>query len=319
MTTLKLNSNASCFLQKRQKGSAILTALFIMTVVAIAATAISYRMHMDIKRTQLVKTVYDIDSQIEGDLLCTMSRWLKLNEHTFHHNENNRYLESSPLFTDLNKKVTDLQAKFNLNNLKDKKYIHFFAHLIQTVSPKTDNVIAYNIAINTYRWLQPYKAGLTLQSGNNSHYLKQAFPYLAAHKPFANISEWRLVKDVDESLFAKLAPYITVLPKKTSININTASKPILLAAGLKKETIQQILDKRKNHPYKKLSKFKKTIETLQSKPKIDISQFGVTSHYLLVSYEDKQYGIQYYEKIVAEKLRKNGWQIRRLTQTINSR
>lgn len=110
----------------KTKGSALLTALFIMTLVAIVATAMSMRLQQDIYRTRLVIT------QDKLYLASQAVTFWALNELL---DKNNRFTKTNPLGmvaqypknmesiynqVQLSGGLFDLQARFNLNNLVEK-------------------------------------------------------------------------------------------------------------------------------------------------------------------------------------------------------
>src|SRR5690606_15430504 len=53
-------------------------------------------------------------------------------------------------------------------------------------------------------------------------YLAQAHPYRAANRPFAHVSELRLVRGIGGDAYARLLPEVCALPPGTQLNLNTA-------------------------------------------------------------------------------------------------
>lgn len=64
-------------------------------------------------------------------------------------------------------------------------------------------------------------------------YLGRTPAYRGAAAPFADVSELRLVMGVDAHTYAVLRPYVCALPTKTSLNLNTASVPVLMSLSSK--------------------------------------------------------------------------------------
>jgi type II secretory pathway component PulK len=74
----------------------------------------------------------------------------------------------------------------------------------------------------------PSAGGLTGRAGA-AYDPASGTPY-AGGAPFACIEEWRLVRGVDEQLYAACAPYVSVLGNG-KVNINTAPRAVLAALG----------------------------------------------------------------------------------------
>jgi general secretion pathway protein K len=134
--------------------------------------------------------------------------------------------------------MSDLNGRFNLNNL-DPSYDGNgvwrakFSLLLQAlkVDPKlTDDVVA---------WIG---AAPSAAAAGDAYYLGQPVPYRAAKRTFAHVSELRLVRGVDGDVYTLLAPHLCALPRGTTININTATVPVLmtLAPNMTAEMAQPI-------------------------------------------------------------------------------
>ena len=83
-------------------------------------------------------------------------------------------------------------------------------------------------------------------------------PYRSANHGFADISELKLVRGIDEEVFAKLRPFVTVLPDVTAINVNTAPVEILmsLAPAMDRATANMVVEARKVRPFRTVAEFR---------------------------------------------------------------
>lgn len=221
---------------KKSHGSALLTALFIMTLVAIVATAMSTRLQLDIYRTRLILThdkLYLASQAVTfwsiNELNNPKNKFSTLNEQgmvaAYPPNMATIYDQ-----VNLSGGIYDLQARFNLNNLVEKKYTLPFINLISTVYPNADNREKMNIVTALKNWLMTYDLSRGKDS-DTAYYQSQNPAYNPAHQLMISDSEFRLVKDVTAGIFLALKPYITALPETTAININTAPKKILMSIG----------------------------------------------------------------------------------------
>lgn len=268
-----------------QRGSALMTALFIMTLVAIAATAMSTRLRLDIYRTRTSMNsdkLYLASQAVTGWAMTQLS----VPKAPFKVLDNAGKLMEFPsklqhLYPGvlIEGRLFDMQAKFNINNLLDKKYVLFFYNLIEANHKKTPASQRKSIIDATMHWISPRQ----LDRGHDAFadfYLKQKSPYYPGYQPMQNISEFRLVYGVTPALFQTLLPNITALPETTPININTASKAVLMAQanGLNESQVNEILDARGNKGIHDLTKIMPLLKTLN----IPAEQITLESSYFLV-------------------------------------
>jgi type II secretory pathway component PulK len=80
-------------------------------------------------------------------------------------------------------------------------------------------------------------------SAEDAYYKSQEHPYVAKNAPFESIREPLLIKGMNEDKFLKLQDYITVY-SEGAVNINTASRVVLLALGLSSELVDRMLSYR---------------------------------------------------------------------------
>lgn len=91
-----------------------------------------------------------------------------------------------------------------------------------------DNMKPEEIVYNIMDWINP---GQQSFYGNNkdAFYEQQNPPYKAKRNLFYSLDELKLVKGIDDHLFNKLRPHITVYSRDGKININTASPTVIRA------------------------------------------------------------------------------------------
>jgi general secretion pathway protein K len=215
---------------KKIKGSALITALFIMTLVAIAATAMSIRMRLDIYRTQLTITNDKLYLASEAVTFWAMDI-LSRKKQTFSANMNFPVnLETIYPNVSIKGNLYDLHALFNLNNLLDKKFFPLFYKLLENNLEKTDDSERKALLQAIHYWISSYQPG----RGHDEYlafYSKQKPAYLPGYQRMQSISELRLVRGVDQATYTTLLNHLTVLPEATAININTAPKSLLMILG----------------------------------------------------------------------------------------
>jgi general secretion pathway protein K len=73
---------------------------------------------------------------------------------------------------------------------------------------------------------------------------------------------------IDDDSIQRMAPYVTLLPIRTAVNVNTASKEVLIAAidSLDLGTAERMVQGRQRQPFKSLQEVQKLVPTLKVEP-----------------------------------------------------
>lgn len=266
------------------RGSALISALFIMTLVAIAATAMGTRLQLDIYRTRMTILSDKIYLATQAVTFWSMSE-LSNKKNTFTVADSQGVVLRLPpalqnIYPTLNSTgiIYDLQARFNLNNLNDSVYLPVFNNLMDLVLKNITQDQKKEISLATHQWIRNYQP----EHGKDpfmGYYLKQDPPYYPAYQLFTSISEFRLIQGVNSMIFQSLSPFIVALPETTPINFNTATKTLLRATGQKvtEAQVNQIIEARGKKGLTNLTK----ANVVLNKLKITKELFTVKSQYFL--------------------------------------
>lgn len=307
----------------KERGSALITALFIMTLVAIAATAMSTRLQLDIYRTRLTITSDQSYLASQAVSFWAMSELSKDKPLFNKSTPTGQILEFPITFKHSYPNITvtgqlyDLQGRFNLNTIHDKKYLLLFLRLLPIIMPNTDESKQRTIAKATKQWILPWMPG----RGNDdfsSYYSKQKPPFHPANYPMQSVSEFRLIQGVDSRLWEISQDYLTALPEITPININTASSNVLMSLGngLTKEKIKQIMAARGDKGITKANVLQELIQKLNIKPE----QVTIDSQYFLslAIVEGEELHLRHYTILKRHKDKSNQWHVSIIADTLNT-
>lgn len=265
-----------------QKGTAIIMALFVMSIVATISIAMMGRLSIDIQRTELLLKASDANLYAQGSIAWAMD--------VLNTNLKNRKVDKltdlmpieSPVDTangfTISSNVEDMQGYFNVNNLINDIYQSDFIKLLQTADPKLDANTATVITQAVKNWILPANK----INPYETEYANSKPPYAAPHKAMSSVSELRLVKGMTPKLYEKLTPYITALPEVTPININSVPAAVLmsLSPSMTTSSATQILAQRKSSPFKSVAQFL-NLDVVKNNP-INPSKLTVESHYFLI-------------------------------------
>ncbi|MBA2655897.1 MAG: type II secretion system minor pseudopilin GspK [Tatlockia sp.] len=294
----------------KQHGSALITALFIMTLVAIAATAMSTRLQLDIYRTRV---------SIASDKLILAGQVLQYWGFNELSNTENKFLisDKSGKVAEFPAKLAaiypaiaikgalyDLQGRFNLNNVSDKKYFISFQELLKNTANNLDQKLRNELTMALSHWLMPYQPGLDAAI-NLNYYLKLKPPYYPGQQLMQNSSEFRLIMGVNAKIYRSMQNYLTALPELTPININSASKPVLmsLGMGLNDSQVEELIEERGKKGISDLNK----LNPLLQKFNIRSEQVTIESQYFMTvaHLKSEDLGLNIYT-ILKRKKDKNG-------------
>jgi general secretion pathway protein K len=124
--------------------------------------------------------------------------------------------------------IVDEQGKFNLNNLvsgtsKSAPDMEAFARLLGSLG------LAPELSEAVLDWIDADQDLAGPAGAEDAYYLSLKKPYRAANRPMIQVDELYRVRGFDAAAVAKLRPYVTALPARTRVNVNTAGEAVLAA------------------------------------------------------------------------------------------
>ncbi len=238
---------------RHQSGIALLTAVILVAVAAVLATAIAFASAMSARRAS---TVFGADqAMLAAEGAEAMAAYL-LTQAGANHTEdalNQPWaqvygpLQLLPGVTLEYAQLEDQQSKFNINDLApggatSEAAVTQFQQLLQRVGiePKWASLIA--------DWIDANNEPNFPDGAEDSVYLSQSPPYRPPNLPVSSVSEMLALPGFGRDRYNRLLPYIAALPPGNSINTCTASGIVLDALSNKSEyssnSPQQLLAQR---------------------------------------------------------------------------
>jgi general secretion pathway protein K len=178
-------------------------------------------------------------------------------------------------------RLEDLQGRFNLNNLidgqgrEDQIARKQFERLLTLVE------VDPSLAGAVVDWLDPDTEQRFPSGGEDSVYSGADPPYRTANAMITSASELMAVMGFDREAYVKVAPYVTVLPSGTKLNVNTASEMVLasLSDDIDPSTATALVEERGDAEFVDIDK---TFEGLVE-PEVLTRIDGVSEHFLLTA------------------------------------
>jgi general secretion pathway protein K len=132
--------------------------------------------------------------------------------------------------------LIDEERKININKVDMKILKRLFRIVLNF-----DEREAEELAASIVDWRDSdSKLSIPLGSAEDSYYRDLRYAYEAKDADFEVLDEILLVKGMTEEVYGKIKDYITIY-STGNVNINTASRPVLLALGLSDEIVSEIL------------------------------------------------------------------------------
>jgi general secretion pathway protein K len=110
-------------------------------------------------------------------------------------------------------------------------------------------------------WIDPDINVRLPYGAEDDYYSSLDRSYRTANQPMASVSELRLVKGINETIYQRILPYVTVLPSTsgatTPIDVNTAPPQVLatLTDGMDVDQGMALVKLRQGNPFKDVTAF----------------------------------------------------------------
>jgi len=246
--------------RRHNQGVALITAVLITAAIAIAAVAMAAQQNLDVRRTANI-----IDGDRSYVFALGVESWamqilIRDRRDSQTDNLNEDWASQLPPISVEGAVVTghieDMQGRFNLNNLiKDGKLspldMERFQRLLTIVG------LDPNLADAVVDWIDADSDVTQPAGAEDPQYLHADVPYRAANRLMVSPSELLLVQGFTADVYKKIEPYVCALPARTSINVNTTSKEVImsLADNINENDAQQLIDDRGDKGYASLDTF----------------------------------------------------------------
>jgi len=222
----------------RQRGIALITAVFIVVLASIAATAMLSAAAVAIRRTanlQDSETAWWYAEGLETWVAGLLQRRPGAPEVDGLGDPWAQPVTDLPFGRgSIRGQMVDLQGRFNLNNLAatgtDSQFYRRQFRLLLANLPGVDLTGLPDLGAAVQQWITAPGQGTSSGDGGASYYLSLDVPYRPSQQLMTRPSELLAVRGVTPQVYRALKPYIAALPQiGTKVNLNTAPLPVLLS------------------------------------------------------------------------------------------
>ena len=217
----------------RERGVAVVTAILVVAVCASAATLMLAQQSAMVDQAMLVASRAQADLYARAGL--DWARGVLM--------EDARSADKSDFLGEgwaqpiaalpveravVSGAIVDEQGKFNLNNLvrdnrRSQPDVEVFQRLLQSQGLSPD------LADAVVDWIDTDSDLSGPGGAEDAYYLSLRKPYRTANARILQIEELYRIRGFDAAAVAKLRPLVSALPAQTTLNVNTAPAPVLVA------------------------------------------------------------------------------------------
>lgn len=221
--------------KQKQRGVALFVTLLVVTIASLLATEMWFNNTLDISRTYNNHAAYQGNHYAKGMVLWAQDVLRLDYENTGFDNHSEPWNQTIAGIqvedAVLSGQLTDLDSKFNLNNLiingaDQPLAIAYFQRVLRQLE------LDPSLSDKILDWLDADQIPRP-QGAEDTIYLSRSPSYRSAGQAFEHISELRLIDGISEQMYQRLKSYVTVLPilggQITKLNVNTTSTLLLLA------------------------------------------------------------------------------------------
>lgn len=271
----------------RQRGAALIVALLVVALATLLAYAIAQRAAVDLRRNEALARAADARELALGleDWALQQLRQDLLDGSNY---DSRLDLWAQPLpplpvpgGTVLGQ-LEDLDGRFNLNGLlrKDGQRDGLNHQRLQRLLGVLD--LSPAIADAVADWIDG-DSNVQGSGAEDLDYLRNDPPYRAANRPLVHLGELRWIQGIDEEIYQRLRPHVTVLPIGANLNLNTATIPVWRALHPAiSEELARRLSNNGRASYTAIGEIQREVETAGVNiPGQEWLDLGVSSSYFL--------------------------------------
>jgi general secretion pathway protein K len=267
--------SASQSLKHKQTGLALISIMVMVTLMTILLSGIFYRHQLDI-----VRAIRVISGEQAMLLALSAESWalnIFVNDDKNVDHLNEDWARQIPVLPieggSVTGRIIDLQGRFNLNNfasyakpktwqkdsedIRGTNLIAIYMRLLESLELDADLAKAAVIV----DWIDSNSQLISSDGAEDDDYYRLGKTYVAANTMMVEPEELALLSGYQINDVIILADSISVLPTNTALNINTASKDLLMALhrDINETTADELIDQR---PYENTDEFYTLIDKL---------------------------------------------------------
>jgi len=237
-----------------QKGSALIFVLWIIAILAIIASEIGFNSrlnsHLAVYEASSVKNYPAILSCLNSGIKVVLSQ--NASELTHLTGSTFEFSLKEPEYT-CELSFYDESGRYNINKATEKELLNILSS-IGIEGEKKDTIVD---SILDWRDSDDFHR---LNGAESDYYESLNPPYKCKNGDLNSIYELTLIKGIDLEVYKKLKNIFTIYSNAGKININSATKEVLITLGIDEDIVNKILKEREGGPFLDMDDLQSRIE-----------------------------------------------------------
>ena len=264
-----------CYKYRQQRGIALLMAMLVVVIATVIAVSLVHEQSLSIRKTAHIRNtdtalMYSLGLEDYARLFLQKD----FRDSRIDHTGEDWGLGIPVLPIEggfLSGTMEDAQSRLNLNSVLQQENEDRLRALC-------NNLDLNPVFISALKdWIDADPDVVDADGAEDDYYTNLDPPYRSANRMMTDVSELMLIKGMDEEIYNRLKPFITVLPASANLNINTISAEVyqVLDSNLDPD---KFITERETDPFTSLEDYKNRMN--HTLPNVGIS---VTTEYFLAS------------------------------------
>jgi len=226
-------------LRLQRRGVALITAMLITALAGSLAAGLSWDNALDVRRTmamlyrdQAIQVAVGSEGWVRSILIADQTETQSDHLGEIWATEIPALpIDSEAVQGEILGRISDLQGRFNINNLLDSD-----GEIDQTSFEQFERLLLAlgldpRLAGVTADWVDANQEENIPDGAEDPLYSSLTPAYRTSNRPLVSVTELAAVDGMDRDSYEILLPHITALPERTAINVNTATVPVLQSLG----------------------------------------------------------------------------------------
>lgn len=290
----------------QQRGIALITVVFVMTLAAIVATSL-----VTVQVLAVTRTGQLLQQEQAGWYGAGVENWAAQILAVDRQDSETDSLDEVWAFPVdylpidggfVSGQLSDQQGLFNINDLVSQdgelvaeqlqKLLGFVIDPQPVIDEETgsstpqeriDDVDIQSLVQAIADWIDADIDPRIPGGAEDDYYLGLERPYRTANQPIESISELRLVNGMTQQLYDAMVPLVTALPAGTTVNVNTADARVIaaLVPDMSLGEAESLVELREEEPFESVNDFMQT-DAMAGRA-VDDTRFTVSSEFFMLA------------------------------------
>lgn len=248
--------------RKKEKGAILIIVIWIVAAIAIISAILSLRVKVNVRNNAFIKMKTEGFITIHGAIQKAIYYHLikpRLPDLTEEEKLQNSYEYEINGITVKIKEIP-ISSKLSLKNTRQDLLKQIFLNYVES----EEEAVAIISSIKDWQDSDNLE---NIHGAEDSYYTNLDYPYYTKNKPIENLKELLLIKGITPEMYYGTDKYpglrniFTMYDTGSKVDINTCSPDMFKVFGIDEDTINEILEKREQKPFKSMTELNEFLDS----------------------------------------------------------